>query len=443
MTEGQPAPSTIPIPENAASDDLRFGNAMSVAVLRCGIAISFLITLFVSRKLWLSTRDYPLTPVWSGIPQPYYPFDHILFWIMAVALLGVALLPNPRVALKVVCVVGVVWAILDQSRWQPYFILFMAMLACLLVLPFEKRRPGSPSQMEWALLPIRLLVAFTYIYSGLQKFNVRFQTNVFPWMLAPLHRMIHFDVNSLNGRWIAAMALGAAAVEALGGALLLFRRTRRPAALFLVAMHCFILLMIGPFGYRWNAVVWPWNVAMILVLWALFWRRQASSWPTPNLISRGWWREAIKRSPFLLPAVLFLFGVMPILSFFGRWDSYLSFSLYSGALCDCEIQIDPEDYARMPPAARKATEADSGLLDLTDWTTAELGAMPYPEHRIALNVCKSLARRARHGPVLIQLGSKPNLLNGRREYQYFSFPPGGGPPRKISAAQFNGQHNGE
>ena len=248
------------------------------------------------------------------------------------------------------------------------------------------------------------------------------------------------DVSRLSSGWVIALALGAATGEAMGGVLLLFPKTRRPAALFLAAMHGFILLMIGPFGYKWNAVVWPWNIAMMVALWAIFWRREACAWPTPNLICRAWWRDARVQSPLMVPAVVFLFGIMPILSFFGWWDSYLSFSLYSGSTCECDIQIDPEDYLRLPPAAQAATDPDTGSVDQTMWSTTELGAMPYPEHRIALNICRSLARRARHGPVLVQLGGKPNIWTGKRRYQFFWYPPGGGPAREISYDEFHASH---
>ena len=139
----------------------------------------------------------------------------------------------------------------------------------------------------------------------------------------------------------------------------------------------------------------------------------------------------------MVPAVVFFFGIMPALSFLGRWDSYLSFSLYSGNLDDCDIQIDPADFARMPPAVRAATDPNSGAVDQTAWSNAELGAMPYPEHRIALNVGRSLARRARHGPVLVELDGKPNIRTGQIRSQYFCCPPGGGPPREISSDAYD------
>lgn len=417
-----------------------FPRSPALHALRRGIALAFLITLFISRKLWLSTRDYPLTPAWDRISQPPFPLDHGLFWAMAAALAAVALLRDPRIPLRIVCAIGALWALLDQSRWQPYFIHYMVILSCFLALPFEKGRAWSAERIAWALLPARCLLAFTYLYSGLQKLNHQFVTDVFPWLVGPLKQLIHFDLSRIHGGWAIAMALSAACAEALGGLLLLSPRTQRLGALFLISMHGSILLMIGPFGYRWNYVIWPWNFAMMLSLWALFWRRDSPPWPTARPLGREWWSEVRARRLWLAPAVLLLFGVMPIFSFVGRWDSYPSFSLYSGSTCESEIRIDPDDLPVLPPSAKAAANPTDGSLDLTDWSIAEMNAIAYPEHRIAINVARSLARHVRRAPVLIELRSRPHFLSGQRTSQYFECPPGGGAPKPISEEEFNASH---
>jgi uncharacterized membrane protein YphA (DoxX/SURF4 family) len=336
--------------------------------------------------------------------------------------------------------IGILWAVLDQSRWQPYFIHFMVILGSMLSLPFDKIKDWLKADMDRALLPARLTLAATYFYSGVQKLNYQFATDVFPWMVTPLKRMIHLDLSSWGGKWEAGLAVCAAATEALAGILLLFPRTRRPAALFLICMHGFILVMIGPSGYRWNMVIWPWNCAMMLALFTLFVRKDAMSWHAPRLTKQEWWRETVSRRSVMTPAILVACGIMPAFNFIDRWDSYPSFSLYSGSTCKSEIEIDPVDYERMPAAARTAIDRDTGNVDLIAWSTGELGAMPYPEHRIAMNVAASLAKRARSGPVLIQLQSRPNPLSGLRKFRYYSFAPGAGRAREISEAEYNSSY---
>lgn len=81
----------------------------------------------------------------------------------------------------------------------------------------------------------------------------------------------------------------------------------RPAAFYCgIAMHVFILLVLGPVGHRFNVVIWPWNLAMIVFLFILFFRRTEE----PALRDIVWGRG------FMFQKVaLILFGVMPALSF--------------------------------------------------------------------------------------------------------------------------------
>src|SRR5579862_3215412 len=40
-----------------------------VNVLCAALAVTLGITLLISARLWLSARDYPLVPVWPGLPR--------------------------------------------------------------------------------------------------------------------------------------------------------------------------------------------------------------------------------------------------------------------------------------------------------------------------------------------------------------------------------------
>ena len=43
-----------------------------------------------------------------------------------------------------------------------------------------------------------------------------------------------------------------------------------PANRMLQFVHLAALLFLGPLGHNYNWVVWPWNLAMIGLVWALF-----------------------------------------------------------------------------------------------------------------------------------------------------------------------------
>jgi hypothetical protein len=129
--------------------------------------------------------------------------------------------------------------------------------------------------------------------------------------------------------------------------------------------------------------------------------------------------------------VLVAFGLLPALSFVDRWDSYLSFSLYSGNTREATIVIDAADWERLPPFAREVMETNEAL-DPYYWAMSELGVTSYPEDRIALNIAHTLARRVSHAPVGVWLRSKPHALTGERKVRIWMIPAGDGPEREMT-----------
>jgi hypothetical protein len=126
---------------------------------------------------------------------------------------------------------------------------------------------------------------------------------------------------------------------------------------------------------------------------------------------------------------LILFGLLPALSFVNRWDSYLSFCLYSGNLRQAFIRVDPSDVACLPATARRLV-SDDGVIDPFAWSVAELGVVSYPEDRIAINIARALARRGVRHPIEVRLEGKPNLWTGERALRFVLCPVGGGPAQE-------------
>lgn len=58
------------------------------------IALGFLSGFLLSRKLWVSTRFFPLTPVIHKLPRIPYPVDYIYFAALLVLLVVIALSPS-------------------------------------------------------------------------------------------------------------------------------------------------------------------------------------------------------------------------------------------------------------------------------------------------------------------------------------------------------------
>jgi len=203
----------------------------------------------------------------------------------------------------------------DQNRLQPWFYQYSFMLGAVGLCNLGRL------SAEGALNTCRLIVAFTYFWSGLQKAQVSFAENVYPWLIEPL-------VSHLPSEAASALGHGAYAVPVMETAIglgLLVRPFRKPAVVAAILMHAFILFSLGPWGHDWNSVVWPWNLAMVAFDLILFWRAPDRSSLLAVVKPGGSAYRAV---------VLVLFAFMPALNFVGLWDSYLSASLYSGSTED-------------------------------------------------------------------------------------------------------------
>ncbi len=241
-------------------------------LLRVGVILGLLAGFALSPKLWLSERVYPFTPVWSFIKPTAPPSDYIIFFALIALLIAAGIAPRRELWIAIFALLALL-ALQDQSRWQPWFYQYVAMLLAIALA--GRKRP------ETALNTCCLIVAATYVWSGLAKLNSNFMGDTFPWLLAPF-----IGAWPASAQWfVRHLAFVASIVECGAGVGLIFRRFRPAALSCAIAMHVFILITIGPLGRDFNVVVWPWNLAMIAFLLILFFRRTEE--PAPRDIIWG------------------------------------------------------------------------------------------------------------------------------------------------------------
>ena len=290
-----------------------------LAWLRLALAAGLVMGMLLSPNLWVSARSYPLTPLWDAVPPLPYPADYALFGLFLALVTGVGVARGRAVGwlAATALALAVFFALGDTSRLQPWFYQYSFMLMALCLFGW-----GRIGVLD-ALNACRLIVAATYFWSGLQKANMGFFHSLYPWLVGPLTARLP----DWAGGALLLGAYAVPAVEATIGLGLLTRRFRKPAVIGALLMHAFIMLCVGPFGNNFNSVVWPWNLAMSAFVLLLFWR------PTdaPSLSAILYPGRGFSPGFALRTVVLVLFALMPLFSFFGLWDSYLSSSLYSGA----------------------------------------------------------------------------------------------------------------
>ena len=370
--------------------------------LKIGITAGLVSGLLLSPKLWLSSRFYPLTPVWSGLRQPPFPLDYALFVGCVVLIVMIGILPRPSKLIGLYGALAVALTLLDQSRLQPWFYEYTFML---ITLGLALRKNSRFETRTAAVNTCRLIVASIYFWSGLQKLNSGFIHDIFPWMIEPVNRLVPTMAIPL----ITRLGIMAPFVEFGIGLALLSKRCRSIAVSVALAMHLFILIAIGPLGQNKNTVIWSWNMIMAFFVIILFYR--ASDFSVRDLI---WPKHgAFQR------VVLVLFSIAPLLSFFGLWDNYLSWALYAGNKSDASLYFTDSVYDKLPDDVQEyVTEERPGLnrLNISDWSYGELNTPPYPELRIYKNIARTVCRYAeRPTEVTIAVRSRTVLFKQSRQ----------------------------
>ena len=317
-----------------------------------------------------------------------------------VSLIGAAAASRPRRWIQAFLVLLAILLIFDQTRWQPWMILYAVLLAAFLYAP--RKETASPDGPTQVLDLCRLYLICMYFFAGLQKFHYSFAVLVAS-MLSPLLQRFQISIEWLTAGNTVPMALSMAAAECASGVLLAFQKTRRWAVYFLVSMHVMLVLWLSPLGVDLNAVVWPWNILMVVLLLLLF--RQKDEWSLGLLFRR--------HLSTRICAVIF--AIFPLLALAGVWDTPLAFSLYTGGSKEGLIQIERERIADLPPLVR-GVASPGGTIQIATWCEAALGVYPWRETGMfksdGRQVVEWLGPEA--GVRVVELG-KPNRFTGKRE----------------------------
>lgn len=335
-------------------------------LIKSVLALGLLFSILFSHNLWAGQRWFPT----CSMIQDFYvapPYDYILFGLEIVLLLLLLIAPQTRLYIFLVLVLHIVWILLDQNRLQPWFYIYSIML---LVLFFYNWRIDNVNNYYSFFIILQVCLAAVYVYSGLQKFNPAFIQETYPWFIKPLQAVFsERQMISLNKTGYVIPFY-----EIALGLMLLTKPIRYIAIPMAICLHLAIVILMGPLGNNYNSVVWPWNIFMILLVILLF-----SGKTTERYFAIS---HLFKLPVFYL--VLVLFWIMPAFNLFNKWETYLSFSLYSGNNHDGKIILSNKAYENLPLYIKHYVKRESDIYILYPkrWCLEELNAPMYPERRI-------------------------------------------------------------
>ena len=347
--------------DNKKSGIINNSEANILLALTC---VFWLIAKIISWKLWVTDRLFPLFPAFdflSAVPA-------IVHWLLLFAsialLISLTIRPGYKLLQYTLLLTEVCACMLDENRWQPWEFLYLFILL-LFVLNKSVKTMGVHACFA-------IVLATIYFYSGIHKMQESFVTYI--WDHTILKRTLHLPISFQQKNWLHYCGYTLPLVECIGGIGLLFATSRKIAAILLIAMHVFILVLLGPLGTGYNVIVWPWNIAMIFYLYHLFIKDATDSsfrLHLPNIRYR---------------IVLFCWAVLPTLNFIGWWDHYLSWNLYSHTLPTMNICIkDTLTDERLKPYLNKKVNPliceGNAQLNIQTWAMREMNVPPYPELR--------------------------------------------------------------
>lgn len=329
---------------------------LPLVAMRIGM-LAWIASKVICYPLWQGGRFFPLAPVHEILRVvPLWVHDG-LFYSSLLAMLVWVIYPQRKLALFIL-LAELGSCVLDQNRWEPWEYQFIFMLA---VTIFYQRKAHIKTALQ-------LIVVGLYFFSGLGKLNSAFIHDIWNGLL--LRRS--FGIFTENA-WVFRMGYLLPLIEMALALLLLFGRWRKVGVIGLTLMHVFILVLFGPLFLNRSVVIWPWNMLMPVLLFYLFYHT----------------RFQPLRSFFVRPfstVVLLCWCILPMLHLAGRWDNYLSFTLYSGGTP--QLYICTEDPAALQAMAPYMPKVRNGFIPCKypvstyAWSARLMYTTPYPEERV-------------------------------------------------------------
>ncbi len=378
-------------------------NLNRLQLLRRVIAAALLVGILSSLELWFpSNRSFPRIPLVAALPETIILLaERLLCAILIISLVLIIL--TRRATLFSATAIASLGSLIffDQMRLQPWIYQYLLLLGVLTLHDWHTEDETASNQMFCLL---QFMMAALYFWSGVQKLNFSFAHETLPILLTPLENILPATRPPL-----IVLGLTIALAEVLIGCGLLLGKTRNLCVLLAVSMHVIILVLLVAKGY--NSIVWAWNAVLIFMIVILFWKSDVSFPRTITVWRKGDWKTILAKSVALACSLL------PILSFWGWWDMYLSGALYSGNTAVAVIRINEEIREKLPQRARQQIfQTKSGgeqMLPLLEWAMADLNVPVYPEPRIfkqvTVEICKLTKEKSE---VELVVKQRPAIFDG-------------------------------
>jgi hypothetical protein len=346
---------------------LRLTDETRVTWLTTITVFGFVAAILLTLPQWTLDRTYPLTPIVPGFLLPNAAHVALTMILVGGMVFGLRSRHHRALGFTLALVSLAILTLADLIRFHPWALHYSGILFVIAASLWLRKHDS------YLLDAARVVVGGIYFWSGVQKMNVRFVAETFPWFTRPLWE---FHPESLLPLFMF-LGLTVPVVEAAFAVGFFSKRFRTISIIGSTAMILLVLSSIGPFGHSWNSSVWPWNVAIFAMVITLFWKAEFTF--------LGFVRRV--RHSVLALLMFAIFWVMPLGNPFGLVDHYLSWSLYSGHVPEATLRGDPAILSAL------SERADGNMLQFTEWTLDQMNNVPYPEERLFRTVFAAVCTR--------------------------------------------------
>lgn len=365
------------------------------------ICLGLFFGIIFSHELWFPIyRTFPRSPLIFTVPESLIlPFEWLLSSIVVISLLTTTFLSNPKKFLIIIIVLVLLLSFFDQLHLQPWVYQYLLIFT---VYFWHDWKNDDEAAKNRTIGLVQIVIAGIYCWSGLQKLNFSFSHDVLPSLLMPIQNLF----SSLQIP-IGFLGIVIPITEFSIGCGLMFRKTRNIAVVFAILMHFMILSLLIAKNY--NSIVWFWNLTLIFVVIFAFWKNDISL------------KEVLATEKLSARKAIVLLAVsLPLLNFFGYWDSFLSGAYYSGNTEIPAIKINKEVYEKLPVVAKSVVfqtqTTKEKILPPFEWSIADTNTPVYLEERvfrkIFADVCK-LAVDKNNLELIIR--KRPNIFDGSHQ----------------------------
>ena len=327
-----------------------------LVLVRKGICLFLLIGMLLSFNLWTSDRFFPLVPFIDGLNESNTKLNSILLIVLGLSLFSLIASNKNTVlyiGLRVALCTLIIILLQDQQRWQPWvYFYFLALVP--FVIDSSLRQPIS------TLICPQVLMIGIYLWSGIHKFNSNFIDLTFTNILTNFVQIKNEQI--INA--VKYVGYLVPLLEVIIAVALTVPKFRKFGVVLVIALHVLILVYLSPFGVNDNTIVYPWNVAMIVLTVLLFYKLKN------NICDIIYGPIRMKLVVAMLIVLVF---ILPIFNFNNKWDSYLSFSLYSDKILLHYIAIEKTQLEKIDGRFNKYFVKIPGLsggeiIDINQWS---------------------------------------------------------------------------